>query len=153
MRIRTITHVLITGSREASPEMLAYALRAVQRAHRLGWTVLAGDSPKGIDLAVVRECRRLKTNVIVAGTANFPRNFGCRHGQYVKVARELYRSAGGNLLGGYAVRDRWLVDTSQNALFIWNGHSEETQAGYEYAVQRGKDAHLKDFSFWRHWNV
>ena len=58
MRIRTITHVLITGSRDASPEMLAYARRAVQRTHRLDWTVLVGDNPKGIDLAVVRECRR-----------------------------------------------------------------------------------------------
>jgi hypothetical protein len=153
MRIRTITHVLITGSYEASPQMLAYARRAVQRAHQLGWTVLVGDNPKGIDLTVVRECRRLKAKVIVAGIANFPRNFGCKQGHYVKVARDLYRSAGGELFGGYAVRDRWLVDMSQHALFIWNGHSSETLAGYEYAVQRGKDAHLKDFSFWRHCNV
>ncbi|MBK9121538.1 MAG: hypothetical protein IPM16_00255 [Chloroflexi bacterium] len=153
MRIRTITHVLIAGSRDASPDMLAYARKAVQRAHRLGWTVLVGDSPKGVDLAVVRECRRLKAPVIVAGTAPFPRNHGCKHGQYIKVARELYRGAGGLPLGGYTVRDRWLVDMSQHALFIWNGHSPGTLAGYEYAIQRGKDAHLKDFSPWRNSHV
>lgn len=153
MRIRTITHVLIAGSRDASPEMLAYACRAVQRAHRLDWVILVGDSPKGVDLAVVRECRRLKARAIVAGTGNVPRNGGCRRGQYVKVARELYRSAGGDLLDGYAVRDRWLVDMCQHSLFIWNGYSPGTLAGYEYAVQRGKDAHLKNFSPWREWNV
>ncbi len=153
MRLKTITHVLIAGSPDATPEMLDYARRAVQRAHGLGWTVLVGDNPKGVDLAVVRECRRLKANAIVAGASNFPRNGGCRHGQYVKVARELYRSAGGDLLDGYAVRDRWLVDMSQHSLFIWNGYSPGTLDGYEYAVQRGKDAHLKDFSLWREWNV
>ncbi len=153
MRIRTITHVLIAGSRDTRPDMLAYAQKAVQRAHRLGWTILVGDNPKGVDLAVVRECRRLKARVIVAGIANFPRNYGCKHGSYVKVARELYRGAGGLPLSGYTVRDRWLVDMSQHALFIWNGHSPGTLAGYEYAVQRGKDAHLKDFSPWRNSHV
>ncbi len=153
MRIRTITHVLITGSRDTSPDMLNYARRAVQRVHRLGWTVLVGDNPSGVELAVVRECRRLHASVIVAGIGNFPRNGGCRHGQYVKVARETYRGAGGELLGAGVVRDRWLVDMCRYALFIWNGFSFGTQAAYEYAILRGKDAHLKDYSFWRHWNV
>ena len=40
--------------------------------------------------------------MIVAGTANFPRNGGCYHGEYVKVPRDLYRSAGGGLLSGYS---------------------------------------------------
>lgn len=153
MKIRTETHVMIAGSREASPEMLDYARRSVQHAHRRGWTILVGDNPKGVDMAVVQECRRLKARVIVAGIANFPRNYGCKHGQYLKIAHDTYRGAGGNFLGGYTVRDRWMVDMSQHALFIWNGHSPGTLAGYEYAVQRGKEAHLKDFSPWRHWNV
>lgn len=153
MQPQTITHILIAGSRDATPEMLDYARRAVQRAHRRGWTILVGDNPNGVDLAVVRECRRLKARVIVAGIANFPRNYGCKHGQYVKVVRDTYLGAGGLMLNGYAVRDRWMVDMSQHALFIWDGSSPGTKAGYDYAVQRGKDAHLRDFSPWRHWNV
>jgi len=145
MHVQSATHVMIAGSRYASREMLDYARRVVQRAHEKGYIVLVGDNPKGVDMAVVQECRRLHTKVIVAGTGNFPRNYGCKHGSYVKVTRDLYRSAGGNLLDGYTVRDRWMVDNCQRALFIWNGDSPGTKTGYDYAVQRGKEAHLINF--------
>ena len=110
MHIQSQHHVLIAGSRYATRDMLDYARRAVQRAHAKGYVVLVGDNPKGVDMAVVQECRRLKAKVIVAGIANFPRNYGCKHGCYVKVTRDLYRSAGGDLLNGYTARDRWMVD-------------------------------------------
>ena len=145
MQNQAITHVLIAGSRSASAEMLNYAQRVVRRAHQLGWVVVVGDNPQGVDMAVVRECRRLKAHVIVAGIANFPRNGGCKYGDYIKVERDLYRSAGGNLLGGYTVRDRWMIDNCQRAIFIWNGESSGTKAGYDYAVTRGKQAHLITF--------
>ncbi len=146
MHIQTTTHLMIAGSRYATREMLDYARRAVQRAHQLGWTILVGDNPKGIDMAVVQECRRLKAKVIIAGIANFPRNYGCKHGSYVKVTRDLYRSAGGDLLDRYTARDRWMVDNAQIGLFIWNGSSPGTEAGYRYAIRRGKEAHLINFS-------
>jgi hypothetical protein len=137
MQIQTSTYILIAGSRHATCEMLDYARRAVQRAHTKGYAVIVGDNPKGVDMAVVQECRRLKVKVIIAGIANFPRNYGCKHGSYIKVTRDLYRSAGGDLLGGYTARDRWMVDNCQIALFIWNGDSPGTKAGYEY-VRREK---------------
>lgn len=145
MHTHTTTHLMIAGSRYATREMLDYTRRAVQRAHQLGWTILVGDNPKGVDMAVVQECRRLKAKVIVTGIANFPRNYGCKHGSYIKVTRDLYRVSGGNLLGGYTARDRWMVDNCQRALFIWNGDSPGTKQGYEYAVQRGREAHLINF--------
>lgn len=120
MKRQTSAYVLIAGSRQASAEMIAYARRVVQRAHQLGWTVVVGDNPQGVETAVVRECRRLRTNVIVAGVANIPRNGGGKIGSYVKVDRELYRSAGGSLLNAYTVRDRWMVDQCQCAVFIWD---------------------------------
>lgn len=46
------------------------------------------------------------------------------------------------LYNRYYVRNRWLVDNSQRGVFVWNGDSKGTQAGYNYAVQRGKEAHL-----------
>jgi len=150
MHIQASTHVLIAGSRYAVStsqrvEMLDYARRVVQRAHAKGYTILVGDNPNGVDMAVVQECRRLKAKVIVAGIANIPRNGGCWHGTYVKVTRDLYRSAGGDLLNGYTARDRWMVDSCQRAIFVWNGDSPGTKAGYDYAVQRGKEAHLINF--------
>ena len=142
---RQITHLMIAGSREATPQMLDYARRAVRRAQECGYTVVVGDNPKGVDVAVVRECRRLNTPVIVAGVGNFPRNGGCKHGSYVKVHRDTYRAASGHLLNRYTVRDRWLVDTAQIGLFVWNGDSPGTRVGYDYMVSRGKDAHLINF--------
>jgi ribonuclease HI len=143
--VTTTTHLMIAGSRTSTPQMLNYARRAVHRAHERGYTVVVGDNPKGVDMAVVRECRRSKTAVIVAGAGNFPRNGGCKHGSYVKVHRDTYRAAGGHLLNRYTVRDRWLVDNANLGIFIWNGDSPGTRAGYEYMVARGKDAHLINF--------
>lgn len=152
MHIQSTRHVMIAGSREATREMLDYARRAVRRAHAKGYTVIVGDNPtarghcgSGVDMVVVGECRRLKTPVIVAGVGSFPRNGGCRHGSYVKVPRDLYRGAGGELLDGDTARDRWMVDQAHICLFIWDGSSPGTKIGYDYAVQRGKDAHLVNF--------
>lgn len=145
MHLHTSTNILIAGSRYATREMLDYARRAVRRAHQLGWTVIVGDNSKGVDMAVVQECRRLKVKVMVAGIASFPRNYGCKHGSYIKVSRDLYHGAGGSLLDGYTARDRWMVDNAQRCLYIWNGDSLGTKVGYDYAVLRGKEAHLISF--------
>jgi ribonuclease HI len=139
-------HIMVAGSRYATGEMVAYARRVVQRAHQLGHIVVVGDNPQGVDMAVVQECRRLKAKVVVVGIANFPRNGGCRHGQYIKVERDLYRASGGNLLDKYTVRDRYMVDMCRLGMFIWNGDSRGTKAGYDYAISRGKQAHLVNFS-------
>ena len=138
-------YVLIAGSRSASRPMLNYARRLVQRAKQCGYSVLVGDNPRGVDNAAVQECRRLRVPVVVCGIANYPRNGGCKHGEYIKVARDTYRAANGHLLDGYTVRDRYMVDLCQRAVFVWDGASPGTKAGYDYAVQRGKDAHLKTF--------
>jgi hypothetical protein len=147
MHIIHLTHVMIAGSRQASRAMLHYTRRAVERAHERGWIILVGDNPEGVDQAVVRECRVLKARVIVAGISDFPRNGGCQHNQasYRKIWSGLYRGMDGEWLSGYAVRDRWMVDNAQVCLFVWNGDSPGTKAGYDYAVRQGKVAHLVDF--------
>ena len=145
MQNQAVTHVLIAGSRDASAAMLDYARRVVRRAHQLGWTIVVGDNPQGVDMAVVRECRRLRAKVIVAGVANFPRNGGCYHGEYMHVPIDTYTGKKGRWLNGYTSRDRWMVDTCQRAVFIWNGDSPGTKAGYDYAIARGKQADLRTF--------
>lgn len=139
-------NIMITGSRYANREALEYARRVVRRVHQLGHTIVVGDNPKGVDMAVVQECRRLKAKVLVVGVTNRPRNGGCSHGNYIKVERDTYRAAGGHLFDRYHVRDRWMVDNSQRGVFVWNGDSKGTQAGYNYAMQRGKEAYLMTFA-------
>jgi hypothetical protein len=145
MHIHSITHVMIAGSRYATREMLDYTRRAVQRAHAKGYTVIVGDNLKGVDMAVVQECRRLKARIVVAGIAPSPRNYGCKHGTYIKVGYETYFSSSHHMSSPYTARDRWMVDQCQTALFIWNGDSPGTKISYDYAMLRGKDAHLVNF--------
>ena len=139
------THVLIAGSRDASRAMLDYARRVVRRAQQLGYIILVGDNPRGVDMAVVLECRRLKAKVIVAGISDVPRNRGCWHGSYVKIAPVTYRAMNGRSLNGYTVRDRWLADNAQIGVFIWNGDSPGTKTGFDYMSSRGKQTHLVTF--------
>jgi hypothetical protein len=138
-------HVLISGSRYSSYKALNYARRVVQRVHELGHTVIVGDNPKGVDLAVVQECRRLHAKVLVVGVANYPRNWGCSHGGYIKIEQDIYRATGGELLGIYQVRDRWMVDHALRGMFIWNGVSKGTKHAYDYMLTRNKEAHLMIF--------
>jgi hypothetical protein len=145
MHSQTTTHLMIAGSRYASRAMLDYARRAVRRAHQLGWTILVGDNPKGVDMAVVNECRRLKAKVIVVALTHRPRNGGCAHGQYVRFERGVYHTAGGGMFDRYHERDRYLVDQCDRAVFVWNGNSRGTKRGYDYAIQRGKTTHLVNF--------
>jgi ribonuclease HI len=139
-------NILIAGSRYANREALDYARRVVRRVHQLGHTIVVGDHPKGVDMAVVQECRRLKAKVLVVGVTNSPRNGGCSHGGYVKVERDTYRAAGGHLFDRYHVRDRWMVDNAQRGVFVWNGDSKGTKSGYDYMVSRQKEAHLMTFA-------
>lgn len=139
------THILIAGSRYATREALDYARRVVRRLHQLGHTIVVGDNPKGVDMAVVQECRRLRAKVLVVGVTNRPRNGGCTHGGYVKVEPDTYLAAGGQRLDRYHVRDRWMVDNSARGMFIWNSDSQGTKAGYEYMLSRQKEAHLVTF--------
>ncbi len=145
--MKPITHLMIAGSRYSTYEALNYARRVVQRAHQLGYTIIVGDNPKGVDMAVIQECRRLKTKALVVGITNFPRNGGCSHGSYIKIERDTYRAAGGYLLDRYHTRDRWMVDNANVGMFIWNGDSRGTKDGYDYMLSRHKLAHLITFKF------
>jgi ribonuclease HI len=139
-------NILIAGSRYANREALDYARRVVRRVHQLGHTIVVGDNPKGVDMAVVHECRRLNAKVLVVGVTNSPRNGGCSHGSYVKIERDIYRAAGGHLFDRYHARDRWMVDNSTRGMFIWNGDSKGTKASYDYMMSRQKEAHLMTFA-------
>jgi len=139
-------HLLIAGSRDASAGMLNYARRAVRRAHEKGYTILVGDNHKGVDQAVVQEIRRLNARAIVFGIANFPRNGGISPDKYVKVTSDLYQVTNGSRYVAYHARDRYMADMAQTGLFIWDGDSQGTKAGYDYMNDRAdKEVHLKEF--------
>jgi ribonuclease HI len=126
--------LLIAGSRRANANMLEYVRRAVAIAQERGWLIVVGDHPAGVDAEVSRACNQHGMTAIVCGIDDAPRYGGVQQGIYVKVEAE-----------SYTQRDQYMVDLCRRALFVWNGSSRGTAAGYQYARQQGKTAHLLDF--------
>ncbi len=120
--------ILIAGSRHTSPAAIEYARRAVRRAHELGASLICGDAP-GIDETVIDEADRIGVPITVYAPRS-PRNAS---------------KQGGVLIMGrnYTERDRIMIQNADVCLFIWNGRSNGTKTGYEYAVKLGKNAHIR----------
>ena len=123
--------LFIAGSRQATPAMIDTAYRAVQRAKELGWTVIAGDNPLGVDAAVLQACEKLEVPIIVVGIAAQARN-GAE--QYIRCPARSYTN-----------RDRYLADHADRGLFIWDSRSRGTKNGHDYLLSLGKTAHLMTF--------
>lgn len=128
--------LFIAGSRQATPAMLQTAYRAVERAKEHGWTVLVGDNPQGVDVAVVRACDRLGIDVTVIGIARQPRNGGSRR----RSSHYIWYQT-----GSYTQRDRYLASMADRGLFIWNGASRGTKAVHDYMATLDKPVHLMTF--------
>jgi len=126
--------LLIAGSREASPEMLALAKRKVTQ----GELIIVGDNPKGVDAAVIEECDRLGLELLVFSITLQPRRGSCRSGRYrqVKVPKTISAAE------AYRWRDRKMIEYANHCIFIHNGSSPGTKAGYEYAKSLGKSAEI-----------
>lgn len=103
--------LLITGSRKATSEMLAYALKAVTRANELGWQMIVGDAP-GVDASVIAACDELGVPVEVHGA----------HGRIRNSTR-----AGKNIVHGcnYAVRDQIMAEACDSCLAVWTDAAKE----------------------------
>ncbi|MBN8634418.1 MAG: hypothetical protein J0M07_03785 [Anaerolineae bacterium] len=127
--------LMISGSRQATPEMIRYACDSVRRAKEKGWTVMIGDNPKGVDLAVVSAFGK---GLIVASVAAE----GARSLNLLKGGRgDTTRSA-----AEYAARDRLMADMCSIGMFVWNGKSPGTKAAFDYMASLGKKCYLADFS-------
>jgi ribonuclease HI len=126
--------LMVSGSRRTSQNMLAYARRVVAGAIAKNWQIVVGDNAKGVDAAIVAECKRQGYNkVIVVGIARTPRNGGVAGGRYVQIGKS------------YTERDRLMVQSSNRLLAIWDGQSPGTAHTYQFARTQGKTAHLMNF--------
>lgn len=128
--------LLIAGSRAATPPMLEAAQRAVERAVQHHWLVMVGDNPQEVDATVVGACIALAANYVVFGISATPRNPDVPPDHYhcVSTARD------------YTERDRFMVQHADRGLFVWNGTSPGTLAGYDMMKFLGKPADLLNLS-------
>ncbi len=140
--IQTPVRVMIAGSRYATPVMLDYAASVVSAIKQHQSSVVVGDAD-GVDKRVVQTCCGLSVPAVIVGLANLPRNGGCdKKGivRYIKYLPDKY------VVHKYSARDRHMVDIADVCVFIWNGESRGTKAGYDYAVSQKKPAHLISFA-------
>lgn len=123
--------LLITGSRNASPKMIEYAKKVVERAHELGWSIIVGDAP-GVDWMVIAHCDFLFVPVEV-------------HGAFGKCRNQ--SSQGNNITHKctYPERDRIMADLCDRCVGVWNGKSHGTKITHEAVLALGKPSYLKNF--------
>lgn len=127
--------LLISGSRNATKEMLDYAASVVTVANRNKFIILVGDAP-GIDQVVVETCTIVNAVCICVGITKDPRNGGAQN------LRSTYKHLKN---ANYTARDRHMVERAAKIICIWDGKSKGTKAVYDYAQELGKPVLLKTF--------
>jgi hypothetical protein len=128
MRIK----VLITGSRQATPAMLAKVEEVVLWVKRQGSVLLVGDAP-GVD-AHVRVCAEaLSVPTTVYGAYGRLRGPRRSHEQVVVVPE------------AYVVRDRLMAQACDLCVAVWNGRARGTRATFESARRLGKRVVVRTF--------
>jgi hypothetical protein len=124
--------VLITGSRQAMPAMLAKVEEVVLWVKRQEYELLVGDAP-GVD-AHVRVCAEtLSVPTTVYGAYGRLRGRRRSHEQVVVVPE------------AYAVRDRLMVQRCDLCVAVWNGRSRGTKDTVESARRLGKRVLVRSF--------
>ena len=128
------TRLLITGSRDASTLMLAYARQVVTEAAGNGWCIVGGDA-LGVDAAVIAECDRLNVPVEV-------------HGAHSHLRRQATHLHAANVVqpGDYPAHDRLMVERADIVYAIWDGTSPGTRRTFEHARRVCKAVRVADFA-------
>ena len=123
--------LLITGSRDATPGMIEYTKKVVDRANKLGWFIIVGDAP-GIDWMVIVHCDLLGVPVEV-------------HGAYNKMRNSTSTGKNSTHDCSYPLRDLIMADLCDRCMAIWNGKSKGTMITYKAVTALGKPVDLKTF--------
>jgi predicted Rossmann fold nucleotide-binding protein DprA/Smf involved in DNA uptake len=123
--------VLITGSRQTTPNMLAAARKVVEIAKNQGWTIIVGDAP-GVDAEVIQACDVLGVPVEM-------------HGAYNELRFRTHTGKNHWHPGPYSDRDRIMVELCDRCIAIWNGKSKGTLDTAKAAKRLGKPTQVFRF--------
>ena len=131
--------IAFSGSASATAGMVRYAEAAIQRAMIHNWSIMVGDTPQGIDRAIVSALL----------DASYPYFFIATIQN--EAPRVLTALRGGNPKSkgtwqDHHLRDRTMVEFADTVMCIWNGKSKGTKAVFDYAIEVGAEAYLVDFS-------
>lgn len=124
--------ILITGSRDATPEMLELVDQIVLDAKADGDEIIVGDAD-GVDARVIYQCDLLKVPVTV-------------YGAYSKMRRLSKTGFNYGLKGTYPERDRYMAEKAEECIAVWNGVSRGTEITFNAAKLLGIPVTVYDFS-------
>jgi hypothetical protein len=134
------TSIAFSGSMKATPEMLAYTVKAVNRSMELGHFVNVGDNPNGVDLIVVKTM--LEADYKQFAVWSVPGE----KARVVVYLMEGKKPASASDVTDYMRRDQQLTFASHITFCVWNGVSRGTKTLYDFAAALGREAFLIDFS-------
>lgn len=127
------TILFIAGSRIwPNPDQVkTYTERIVGRAYDLGWEILVGDCPVGVDRAIIDASTRypfLKiTCVGISAKPRAPKPFFGTYERFDVPYPVRPHQA-------YTLRDQHLASRCDRGLMIWNGSSPGTYKVYHYLI-------------------
>jgi hypothetical protein len=125
--------ILITGSRDATPAMLAKAWDVVRWCDAMGHSVIVGDA-SGVDAVVREACSQLQVKITV-------------YGAYGKIRGPDYPTEHYcTMQCDYLARDREMAKDCDVCVGIWNGTSTGTAYTLRYARDKGKDVIVRTFT-------
>lgn len=130
--------LLITGSRDATPNMVTMARSAVVRAKVNHWTIVVGDA-EGVDSAVVDACFDFGVTFTCYGITDTPRLPTCEFRHYVQFPQYI------KVDGPYLKRDEFMVENADRCFAVCRNNSRGTMYTYSYAVKRGIPADIRRF--------
>jgi hypothetical protein len=132
--------MLIAGSMKATPRMEQYAVSATKRAMEKRHFVVVGDNPQGIDRIVIQTLIDASYSdwAVTSIPTEYPRAL---------VAIETGKPVPSmNSFEDYHERDVTMCDMVDEGMFIWDGKSKGTLAGFMYMEGQNQTAYLADFS-------
>lgn len=127
-----MTKLLITGSRDATPEMLELVDQIVLDAKADGDEIIVGDED-GVGARVIYQCDLLKVPATV-------------YGAYSKMRRLSKTGFNYGLKGTYTQRDAYMSEKCDECIAVWNGTSNGTLYTFVHAKNSGKPVTVYDCS-------
>jgi len=132
--------LLIAGSMKSTPQALSYTYRVVERAIECNYEIIVGDNPSGIDRVVIQACDKLEVAHYVYHLRK------PRFSMFFSVPIKKFAGYDGvDASNRWKKRDRFMVDDADIGMFIWNGYSAGTKAGYDYMQSLNKECWIKTY--------
>jgi hypothetical protein len=126
------TKVLISGSRDATLEMLRATVFLVEQLHEQGYHLVVGDA-HGVDESAVKTAQAIGMPFMCYGITPRPRIYSTRPIPYQRC------------YGSYLQRDMVMAHAATRGIFLWNGYSRGTKFTHDYMAGLGKVVELRKF--------